>query len=125
MFPNQRLRRNRNDERIRGLLAESRPEKSKMIMPVFVSEEASDPEPISGMKRIFRYPLSLIGDYCKKLDQSGLGGILLFGVPSRKDEIGSEAYNDNGVVQNAIREMQEFHFHGNATPYRCKGNIRH
>lgn len=107
MFPIQRLRRNRNDERIRDLLAESRPDKSKMIMPVFVSEDAANPEPISGMKGIFRYPLSMIGEYCKKLDQSGLGGILLFGVPSRKDEIGSEAYNDNGVVQKAIREIKK------------------
>lgn len=106
MFPTQRLRRNRTDERVRNLLAESRPDKSKMIMPVFVSEEATEPEPIKGMKDIFRYPLNLVGEYCRRLNESGLGGILLFGVPSRKDEIGSEAYNDHGVVQEAIRKIK-------------------
>ncbi len=107
MFPTQRLRRNRTDERVRNLLAESRPDKSKMIMPVFVSEEATEPEPIKGMKDIFRYPLNLVGEYCRRLNESGLGGILLFGVPSRKDEIGSEAYNDHGVVQEAIRKIKD------------------
>lgn len=106
MFPVQRLRRNRTDERIRNLLAESSPDKSKMIMPVFVSEDATQPEPVSGMKGIFRYPVDMVGEYCSKLDNYGLGGILLFGVPSRKDEIGSESYNDKGVVQEAIRKIK-------------------
>jgi Delta-aminolevulinic acid dehydratase len=44
-----------------------------MIMPVFVSEDATQPEPVSGMKGIFRYPVDMVGEYCSKLDNYGLG----------------------------------------------------
>ena len=107
MFPSQRLRRNRFNEKLRNLVSESRPDHTRMIMPVFVSEDAKAPEKITGMKNILRYPVDSVADYCSELEKLGLGGILLFGIPSKKDAAGSESYNDSGVVQESIRKIRK------------------
>ena len=102
MFPVSRPRRTRSSQALRDLVSESVIQPQKLIMPVFVDEGATVPKPISSMPGIYRYPLSGLTDYLNTLESSGVKSILLFGIPSMKDEIGSSAYDENGVVQKAI-----------------------
>ncbi len=107
MFPVTRPRRLRISQEMRDLVSESNIQAGKLIMPVFVDENASSPKPIPSMPGIFRYPLSGLADYLNSLEASGIRSILLFGIPSTKDENGTSAYDENGVVQKSIRIAKE------------------
>lgn len=107
MFPIQRMRRNRRTNELRNLVAETSLDAGKMIMPVFVRENATSPEAINGLPGVLRFPVDEVGEYCRKLEKDGVGGVLLFGIPSSKDENGTESYNDSGVVQESIRQIKK------------------
>lgn len=101
----KRPRRLRATRQLRNLVHEITVEKSDLIYPIFVTE--GETEEIPSMPNIFRYSL---GDLPKALEEvvgSGVTSVLFFGIPNRKDELGSEAYNDNGIVQRAIRLTKE------------------
>ena len=107
MFPVTRPRRLRISQEMRDMVSESTIQPNKLIMPVFVDENANSPKPIPSMPGIFRYPISGLADYLNSLESSGVRSILLFGIPSSKDEVGTSAYDENGVVQKAIRIAKE------------------
>ncbi len=107
MFPVTRPRRLRISQEMRDMVSESTIQPNKLIMPVFVDENANSPKPIPSMPGIFRYPISGLADYLNSLESSGVRSILLFGIPSTKDEVGTSAYDENGVVQKAIRIAKE------------------
>ena len=102
MFPVSRPRRLRSLQTIRDLVAESAIKPEKLIMPVFVDEGAKKAVPIRSMPGIYRYPLSELEDHLISLQSSGVRSILLFGIPVNKDDVGSSAYDENGIVQKAI-----------------------
>ena len=107
MFPVSRPRRLRSSQNIRDLVAESAIKPEKLIMPVFVDEGAKKAVPIRSMPGIYRYPLSELEDHLISLQSSGVRSILLFGIPVNKDEVGSSAYDENGIVQKAIGISKE------------------
>ena len=102
MYPELRMRRLRRNDIIRSLVSETSIIREKLIMPVFVDENISEPKEIQSMPGIFSYPISSLDSYGEHLSKIGIKNVLLFGVPYSKDSQGSQAYDDNGVVQRAI-----------------------
>ena len=105
MYPKLRMRRLRKD-RLRPLFKETALNKDDLIMPVFVDENLSSKVEISSMPDYFRLPISDIPDEVGRAMENGLRAFIIFGIPSKKDEIGSSAFDKNGVVQKAVRAVK-------------------
>ena len=103
----QRLRRLRNRESLRLLFSETRLSSSDLMYPIFVDQRLSEVEEISSMPGIFRHPLSRLKDEIGEVVDLKIPAVLLFGLPKRKDPLGSEAYATDGVVQEAVREVKK------------------
>ncbi len=103
MFPVTRMRRHRYSETVRDLFSETVLSVDKLIMPVFVDENLTGTRPVSSMPGISRYGLDTLPGYLASLEDSGIRAVILFGIPSRKDHDGTEAYNPRGIVQKSIR----------------------
>lgn len=101
----RRPRRLRATRQLRNLVHEITVEKSDLIYPIFVTE--GETEEIPSMPNIFRYSLKDLPNALEEVIGSGVKSVLFFGIPNKKDELGSEAYNDNGIVQRAIRLTKE------------------
>lgn len=97
----KRPRRNRISKQIRDLVHEVTVTKKDLIYPMFVTEGKT--EEIPSMPDIFRFSLNDLPSALDEVWQSGISAVLFFGIPEHKDESGSEAYNDEGIVQRAIR----------------------
>ena len=106
-FPILRPRRLRRNPHIRNAVGESSLEPRNLIMPLFVKEGIDVKEHINAMPNQFRYPVKRLNDIVSILIDSGIHSIILFGIPKHKDEVGSEAYNKNGIVQQAVREVKK------------------
>ncbi len=106
-FPARRPRRLRRSEGLRQLVRETHLDPADFIYPLFVSETISRPIAITSMPGQFQYPLSALGEQAMAAAELGLGGVLLFGIPEVKDELGSGAYAADGVVQRAIRAIKD------------------
>ena len=102
----ERLRRLRRTEAIRDMLRESRIHVSNLMAPVFVRDGEGIVEPVEAMPGINRYSVDMVSDYVARLTDEGLKSVILFGLPDRKDESGTEAYSSEGVVPRAIRELK-------------------
>lgn len=102
----KRLRRLRSSSRIRNLVRETALSRNDLVYPLFVKENIKNREEIESMPGQYRYPLGEIADISSKLSEK-LPAILLFGIPDRKDDIGSGAYDDDGIVQKATREIKK------------------
>ncbi len=88
------------------LLRECSLRKQELIAPVFVDENAFSARPITAMPGQFRYPLSDIPAVAKRLHAAGIGGMLLFGIPSKKDPEASGAFAPDGIVQAAVKAVK-------------------
>lgn len=102
-----RLRRLRMSEGIRAMVRENAVSADDLVYPVFVAEGNGVKKPIDSMPGIFQFSLDTLGEEITRMVKSGVRAVLLFGIPSKKDEFGSESWNDNGVVQNAIRFIKK------------------
>lgn len=98
-----RLRRLRRTPQLRELVRETVVRPKDMIYPIFVREGIHEPESIESMPGQFRLPLSSIGNAACEAYELGIGSLLFFGLPSKKDDAASSSFDDNGIVQNAIR----------------------
>ncbi|MBP8675613.1 MAG: porphobilinogen synthase [Methanoculleus sp.] len=105
MFPEQRMRRRRR-RIIQPLLRETELRKTDLIAPVFVDESIDAPIPIASMPGQFRHPVDGVLDHCRRLMDSGIRAVILFGIPAEKDGEATAAYASNGVVQRAVREIK-------------------
>ncbi len=105
-FPGRRMRRLRRTEGLRRMVRETALDAGDFLFPLFVSETVTAPAPIGAMPGQMQWPLGALADQARLLAGLGIGGVLLFGIPAEKDELGSCAYDDNGVVQRAIREIK-------------------
>ncbi len=105
----RRFRRLRSCEEIRSLVRETRVSPKELIYPIFVTE--GETAPVPSMPGICQYSLENIGTELERAESSGIAGILIFGIPAHKDENASEAYNDNGITQRAIRCIKEKYPH--------------
>jgi porphobilinogen synthase len=105
-FPINRYRRLRQSEAIRRLVSETRLHPADFIYPIFVSALIDEPEPIASMPGINRFPVKQVAAEAKRAFSLGIPGVLLFGIPARKDATGSESMKPDGVVQRAIGEIK-------------------
>jgi porphobilinogen synthase len=101
------MRRLRVNEAMRNLLRETSIEKSDLVYPVFIIEGENIKNSISSMPGIYQYSIDRFDEELKSIVESGISAILIFGIPAYKDEVGSEAYDDNGITQRAIRFIKE------------------
>ena len=101
-FPQVRLRRLRQNEKLRGLIRETHLRVDQLIYPMFVAEGLTEPNEIASMPGIMQWPLAQIGREVQRIAALGIPAVLLFGIPNEKDEVGSQAYAETGVIQEAI-----------------------
>ena len=102
-----RHRRLRQSEGMRRLVAETRLSPSDFVYPLFVTHGQGVREEIPSMPGQFRISLDQVGREAEELRTLGIPAVLLFGLPATKDEQGSEAYDDGGIVQDAVRAFKE------------------
>ncbi len=103
-----RTRRTRMTEMHRRLVRETSLDASNVILPLFAAE--GDPKfrkPIASMPGVEQLGLIGILKQCEAALEARLGGVILFGIPEHKDEVGSEAYNDEGIIQTSVREIKK------------------
>ncbi len=101
-----RLRRLRRSESIRSLVRETRLGVSQLVVPVFVKDGQEIVEPVDSMPGVNRYSLDRLVEYLGNLTKLGLNAVLLFGIPSSKDELGSGAYSSDGIIPRAIEKIR-------------------
>ncbi|HUY32917.1 MAG TPA: porphobilinogen synthase [Pirellulales bacterium] len=102
-FPTTRLRRLRHHPGVRELVRETRLSPAGFVLPMFVRRGQDARHEIASMPGHCQWSLDLFENEARRIAALGLGGIILFGIPDRKDEQGSEACDDDGIVQNAVR----------------------
>ncbi len=105
-FPTVRLRRTRQNEKLRGLVRETHLAVDQLIYPLFIAEGIHEPHEIASMPGIVQWPLEQLGREAERIASLGIPAVLLFGIPSEKDEVGSQAYNSRGIIQEAIRLLK-------------------
>ena len=106
-FPTKRLRRLRISEKMRDLVQETRLSPKDFICPVFVQEDLKERVKVESMTEIERLPIEDINDEVQTIIDLGIPAIMLFGIPTQKDEAGTSAFEDNGIVQRAISQIKE------------------
>lgn len=106
-FPNVRLRRLRTTHAVRDLLQETHLSAKDLIAPVFVQEGLKKPEEISSMPDIQRLPLGKLTGEVERISDLGIRAVILFGLPARKDEKASTAFDDKGIVQQSIELVRK------------------
>ena len=102
----KRPRRLRGGANLRKMVRETRMDKSSLIYPLFVMEGNGIQEEIPSMEGQYRYSLDRLPYKLEQLEKAGVNSIMLFGIPAHKDEVGSGAYAQDGIVQKALREAK-------------------
>ena len=105
-FPTVRMRRTRQNEKLRGLVRETHLSIEQLIYPLFIAENIDEPREISSMPGIMQWPLEHLGREVERIASLGIPAVLLFGIPTEKDEVGSQAYDSQGIIQQAIRRIK-------------------
>jgi porphobilinogen synthase len=106
-FPNLRLRRLRHSEALRALIRETKVDVGDLIYPLFVVEGNKMKQEISSMPGQYRLSSDLLPKEVEAIAKLGIPAIILFGIPQKKDEVGSSAYHSKGVIQKAIRAIKK------------------
>lgn len=101
-----RGRRLRTSANMRLLVEETKLHKEELIYPIFVVEGKGIKSEISSLKNCYHYSVDMLYDVVNEMKRVGIISCILFGIPNEKDACGSEAYNDNGIVQQAVRELK-------------------
>jgi len=105
-FPTERPRRLRSTAALRQLVAETTLSLDDLVAPLFVAEGLSEPKAISSLPGQFQHTLPSLLAEVRELYHRGVRSLILFGVPNSKDELGSGAYDANGIAQVALREIR-------------------
>ncbi|HZZ29767.1 MAG TPA: porphobilinogen synthase [Pirellulales bacterium] len=106
-FPTTRLRRLRYHPLVRELVRETRLHPGNFVLPLFVRAGQNIKQEIGSMPGHFQWSPDRLGEEIRAIADLGLGGILLFGIPAKKDATGSDSYSDHGIVQQAIRAVKQ------------------
>lgn len=101
------MRRLRENEMIRHMIRENSVEVRDLIYPLFIIEGENIKNPIESMPGIFQFSIDRLDEELKRVVELKIAGVLLFGIPAHKDEIGSQAYDDMGITQQAIRFIKK------------------
>lgn len=102
-----RMRRLRVNEAMRSLVRETSVSKDDLVYPVFLIEGENIKNPVDSMPGIFQWSIDRFDEELNRIVAAGIKAILIFGIPAHKDELGSEAYNDEGITQRAIRYIKD------------------
>jgi porphobilinogen synthase len=108
-FPSTRLRRLRRTESLRGLVRETTLSPADLIQPMFVTAGSGIREAVESLPGISRHSIAELVEEAGQVSAAGVPAVLLFGGSSEKDEAGSGAFDDEGVVQMAVRALKESH----------------
>ncbi|HEY2422784.1 MAG TPA: porphobilinogen synthase, partial [Chthoniobacterales bacterium] len=103
----RRPRRVRSNEALRQIVKENSLETRQLIYPMFVSEKVDRAEAISSMPGVYQYSVNELVENAKQVFDLGIPAILLFGIPRLKDELGSQAFDPNGIIQTALRRLKQ------------------
>lgn len=102
----KRFRRLRTSEPMRRLVRETKIAAEEMIYPIFVIEGENIKNPVDSMPGVYQYSPDRIGEVLQEVAESGISGILIFGIPAHKDESGTQAYAPDGITQRAVRQIK-------------------
>jgi len=102
----QRPRRLRANAAIRNLVSETQIRPEQLILPLFVREGLTEPKPITGLPGVVQHTTASLRAEIDRALEAGIGGVMVFGIPNHRDELGSEALNPNGVLSKAIRDIR-------------------
>ena len=105
-FPSLRLRRLRQNSVLRDLIRETELNLKDLVFPIFIKNEMGDKQPVASMPGLFQIPICLLDKEIEEIKALGISAIMLFGVPSHKDSLGSDSYSDQGIIQKAIRKIR-------------------
>lgn len=103
----ERTRRLRQSEVLRNMVRENHVRTDELIYPVFVTEKEHTKEPVPSMPGIFQYSLDYLHEELDRVTEAGIPAILLFGIPAHKDAVGSGAYDENGIIPKALRQIKK------------------
>jgi len=106
MFPIDRPRRLRTNETMRRMVRETTLSANDFILPLFVCEGEKVKKPVGSMPGVFQMSVDVLVEECKEVESLGIPAVILFGIPAFKDAMGTEAYNENGIVQKAVRAIK-------------------
>ncbi|MEQ8716562.1 MAG: porphobilinogen synthase [Acidimicrobiales bacterium] len=106
-FPTHRPRRLRTTAALRRLVAETRLDVDDLVAPLFVREGIGEPQPIASLPGVVQHSRASLRAEVRDLVAKGVPAVILFGIPETKDAVGSEAWNPDGVVQVALRDLRE------------------
>lgn len=102
----QRFRRLRANPAMRRMVRETRIDPAELIYPIFVAEGENIKTPVDSMPTVYQYSIDRLEEILPQIAGSGISGLLIFGIPAHKDARGTEAYNDEGITQRAIRYIK-------------------
>jgi porphobilinogen synthase len=106
-FPEYRPRRLRKNENFRRLVRETRLSVDNLIMPLFVVPGSQVAKPVGSMPGVAQLSPDRLVEECKEIRDLGIPAVILFGIPEAKDSVGSSAYSDHGIVQQALRALKK------------------
>lgn len=104
-----RMRRIRNNKILREMTEETSLDVKDFIYPLFVVEGEKIKREIPSLVDQYHYSVDMLDDEIKELENLGIKAVILFGIPDKKDSVGSGAYDENGIVQRAVREIKKNH----------------
>jgi porphobilinogen synthase len=105
-FPVTRLRRFRRNASLRSLVRETRLDPADFVFPLFVCPGEGVVRPLEGLPSIAQRSIDALCEEAAEARRLGIGAILLFGIPEQKDDVGSGAYDEDGIVQRAVRALR-------------------
>ncbi len=106
-FPKARPRRLRSNENIRRLVRENTVTLNDLIYPIFVRYGSNVVEEVPSMPGVYRYSVDKVADAVKEVRDLGIPAVILFGIPEHKDEVGSDTWNDEGIIQRTLRVLKK------------------
>lgn len=106
-FPTSRLRRLRRNENLRRMVRETKISIDDLIYPLFVEHGEGVRKEVESMPGVFRLSLDELVKEAKEIKELGIPAVILFGIPEKKDEAASEAYDEEGIIQKALRALKK------------------
>ena len=137
-FPQLRLRRLRKNENVRRMVRETVLTPNDFIYPIFVVDGENKKEEIPSMPGQFRYSVDRLPEIVEEVEKAGIPAVILFGIPSHKDELGTDSYSEEGIIQRALRKIKgegsklylitdvcfcEYTSHGHCGYLECHGEV--
>lgn len=106
VYPTKRLRRLRYNPALRDMVKETVLSKKDLIYPLFVVPGKNVKNEVRSMPGVYQMSVDIVVEECKEVEALGIPAVILFGIPEHKDEVGSGAYNPNGIIQQAVRAIK-------------------